>query len=95
MFVLIHRGLHRVEAPKPRCVRPWRRLGLPSPTEMNNRERIARCSKDHGVTALALRYCCQGKTVQFMARSDLNSCFPLERPSVLAFCSKPGLAEVG
>src|SRR5215475_13798379 len=94
VLVLIHRGLDRNETSKPGRVRPWRRLGFPYPCEMDDRECVVRCAKDHGIAALAFCQCCKGKTVQFMACGDLCCCLSLQRPSGLAFWPKPGLAEV-
>jgi len=62
---------------------------------MDNRKRVVGNSKDDGITALALRDGCEGKTVQFMALGDLCRCLLLERASVLAVHSNPGLAEIG
>jgi hypothetical protein len=93
--MLIHRELDCDESPQPGRVRPWRRLGFLRPTEMDNRERVIRRSEDHGVAASALRHGCQGKALQFMVCGDLRGCLSLQRSSVLAFQSKPGLAEVG
>ena len=49
VFMLIHSDLHRNEARKPGHARPRRPLGFAYPTEMNNRERVVRRAKDHGV----------------------------------------------
>jgi hypothetical protein len=95
MFMLIHRELHCDETPKPSRLRPWRRLGFPRPTEMDNCEGVVRRAEDHGVAAGAFRHGGQDKAVGLMADGDFRSCPSLQRSSLFAFRPKPWSAELG